>query len=147
MVCLLTGTMEGASCVLFYQSGRRSRHPRAPSTGKTSTLSCEFLLFSRTNSRALGNLCRIFLISFAVASRKRYNSIVDEGAVVVGNSPLAAQDEPQLLCPVPCIPKTPAFRAFLSIDRVARAVLKARPPGWVMLRIGFREEDMHLQGS
>src|SRR5271165_2110848 len=54
MVCLPTGTMEGASCVLFYQSGRRSRHPRAPSTGKASTLSCEFLLFSRTNSRALG---------------------------------------------------------------------------------------------
>ena len=41
--------------MLFYQSGRRSRHPRAPSTGKASTLSCEFLLFSRTNSRALGN--------------------------------------------------------------------------------------------
>src|SRR5271166_85023 len=42
-----------------------------------------------------------FLISFAVASRKRYNSRVeDEGAVVVGNSPLAAQDEPQLSCPV-----------------------------------------------
>src|SRR5271157_3573359 len=54
MVCLPTGTMEGASCVLSYQSGRRSRHPRAPSTGKASTLSCEFLLFSRTNSRALG---------------------------------------------------------------------------------------------
>src|SRR5208282_2243816 len=59
MVCLLTGTMEGASCVLFYQSGRRSRHPRAPSTGKTSTLSCEFLLFSRTNSRALGTFLNV----------------------------------------------------------------------------------------
>src|SRR5271165_6446873 len=58
MVCLPTGTMEGASCVLFYQSGRRSRHPRVPSTGKASTLSCEFLLFSRTNSRALGGFFR-----------------------------------------------------------------------------------------
>jgi len=57
MVCLPTGTMEGASCVLFYQLGRRSRHPRAPSTGKASILSCEFLLFSRTNSRALGKVC------------------------------------------------------------------------------------------
>ena len=93
------------------------------------------------------NLCRIFLISFAVASRKRYNSIVDEGAVVAGNSPLAVQDEPLLRCPVPYITKTPAFRTFLSIDRVARAVLNAQPPGWVMLRICFREEGMHLQGS
>src|SRR5208283_3787476 len=59
MVCLPTGTMKGASCVLFYQSGRRSRHPRAPSTGKTSTLSCEFLLFSRTNSRALGKILKL----------------------------------------------------------------------------------------
>ena len=91
---------------------------------------------------------KIFLIFFAVASRKRYNSIVDdEGAVLAGNSPLAAQDEPPLPCPVPCIPKTPVFRAFLSIDRVARAVVNARPLGWVMLRICFREEDMHLQGS
>src|SRR5208337_2163022 len=57
MVCLPTGAVVGASCVLFYQSGRRSRHPRVPSTGKASILSCEFLLFSRTNSRALGNLC------------------------------------------------------------------------------------------
>src|SRR5271157_2876553 len=65
MVCLPTGTMEGASCVLFYQSGRRSRHPRAPSTGKASTLSCEFLLFSRTNSRALG----IFLVTRLVLQR------------------------------------------------------------------------------
>src|SRR5208337_2151477 len=54
MVCLPTGAVVGASCVLFYQSGRRSRHPRVPSTGKASILSCEFLLFSRTNSRALG---------------------------------------------------------------------------------------------
>jgi hypothetical protein len=91
---------------------------------------------------------RIFLIFFAVASRKRYNSVVDdEGAVLVGISPLAAQDGPPLLCLVPCISKTPAFRPFLSIDRVARAVLKARPPGWVMLRICFREEDMYLQRS
>jgi len=36
----------------------------------------------------------------------------DEGAVVVGNSPLAAQDEPQLPSPVPCIPKMPAFLLF-----------------------------------
>src|SRR5208283_1959452 len=57
MVCLPTGAVVGASCVLFYQSGRRSRHPRVPSTGKASILSCEFLLFSRTNSRALGNFC------------------------------------------------------------------------------------------
>src|SRR5208337_3349299 len=55
MVCLPTGAVVGASCVLFYQSGGRSRHPRVPSTGKASILSCEFLLFSRTNSRALGN--------------------------------------------------------------------------------------------
>src|SRR5208337_384714 len=54
MVCLPTGAVVGASCVLFYQSGRRSRHPRVPSTGKASILSCEFLLFSRTNSRAPG---------------------------------------------------------------------------------------------
>ncbi len=60
---------------------------------------------------------------------------------MVGNSPLAAQDEPQLPCPVPCIPKMPAYRAFLSIDRVARAVLNARPPGWAALRISFREEE------
>jgi hypothetical protein len=33
---------------------------------------------------------RFFLISFAVASRKRYNSMVeDEGAVVVVSTPLA----------------------------------------------------------
>ena len=63
------------------------------------------------------------------------------------NSPLAVQDEPPLPCPVPYISKTPAFRTFLSIDRVARAVLNAQPPGWVMLRIGFREEDTDLQGS
>ena len=44
--------------MLFYQSGRRSRHPRAPLTGKASTLSCEFLLFSRTNSRSLGDYAR-----------------------------------------------------------------------------------------
>jgi hypothetical protein len=60
---------------------------------------------------------RFFLISFAVASRKRYNSLVDdEGAVLVGNMPLAAQVEPQLPCPVPCIPSiVPVFRAFLSL--------------------------------
>ena len=46
--------MWRASCVLFYQSGRRSRPPGTQLTGKASTLSCEFLLPSRTNSRALG---------------------------------------------------------------------------------------------
>ena len=40
--------------MLFYQSGRRSRHPRVPSTGKASTLSCEFLLFCALTLEALG---------------------------------------------------------------------------------------------
>src|SRR5271157_2751276 len=43
-------------CVLFYQSGRRSRYPGARSTRKISTLSCEFLLSSRTISRAPGKI-------------------------------------------------------------------------------------------
>src|SRR5208337_811941 len=70
MVCLPTGAVVGASCVLFYQSGRRSRHPRVPSTGKASILSCEFLLFSRTNSRELGKPRKTSQIPASVALAK-----------------------------------------------------------------------------
>src|SRR5271157_3211434 len=88
------------------------------------------------------NFGRFFLISFAVASLKRYNSIVDnEGAVLAGNSPLAAQDEPPLPCPVPCIPKMPAFLLFSRLTALLGQFLNARPPGWCVLRVSLREEE------